>query len=185
MRLRDGLVFATVVYVSVRLTLSVTGVLTVGAVTPPAFDSDGGRLPGVHNAVDGTNRWDALRFEEIASFGYATDDASAAFLPGYPLVIRGVDTFSPFGPFGSAILAALVVLYGLTAREFDVPMARRAVVLLASFPTSFFFLAPYSESLFLLLTLLTFWWYRTARWTIGGLAGAGASTEYRTGSGWT
>jgi Gpi18-like mannosyltransferase len=166
----------------VRLTVSLTGALTVGTVTPPAFDPDGERATGIHNAVDGTNRWDALRFEEIASFGYRTDDVSAAFFPGYPIAIREVDIASPFGAFGSAILvsnlsylAALVVLYGLTARELDVPVARRAVVLLASFPTSFFFLAPYSESLFLLLTLLSFWWYRAGRWTIGGLAGAGAS----------
>ena len=59
-------------------------------------------------------------------------------------------------------LAALVVLYGLTAREYDVPTARRATVLLALFPASFFFLVPYSESLFLLLTVLTFWWFRAS-----------------------
>jgi hypothetical protein len=37
-------------------------------------------------------------------------------------------------------------------------------VYLAVFPTAFFFLAPYTESLFLLLTLLTFWYMRADRW---------------------
>src|SRR5207249_10159107 len=41
----------------------------------------------------------------------------------------------------------------------------------AFFPESFFFLAPYSESLFIMASLLTFWWARRGRW--GGAAAAG------------
>lgn len=181
-RLRDGLAFVFAVYVGVRVMVSLTGVLAVGHVAPPSFDPDGARGAGIHNAVDGTNRWDAIRYEAIAATGYDADDASAAFFPGYPLTIRAIGLLTPLGPFGSAILvsnlsylAALVVLFGLTAREYDVPTAQRATVLLALFPASFFFLVPYSESLFLLLTVLTFWWFRAERRALGASAAVGAS----------
>ena len=44
------------------------------------------------------------------------------------------------------------------------------MLLLALFPVSFFFLSPYSESMFLFASLLTFWWARRGRW---GPAAAG------------
>ncbi|HET9671477.1 MAG TPA: hypothetical protein VFQ40_01345, partial [Actinomycetota bacterium] len=53
-------------------------------------------------------------------------------------------------------------------------IARRAIVVTAIFPTAFFFLAPYTESLFLLLSVLTFREARRDRWervaVFGGLA---------------
>jgi hypothetical protein len=64
-----------------------------------------------------------------------------------------------------ALAAALVALYALTAYErptHDAP--RRTVLLFAALPTSFFLLAPYSESPFLLASLLAIFWARTDRW---------------------
>jgi hypothetical protein len=49
------------------------------------------------------------------------------------------------------------------------------------FPTSFFLLAPYSESLFLLLALLCLWGARRGRWAVAGLAGAAASATRNVG----
>jgi hypothetical protein len=69
-----------------------------------------------------------------------------------------------------SFLAALVVMYALTAREMSPEIARRATLYLAVFPTAFFFMAPYSESLFLVLVLLTFWWARGGRWALAALA---------------
>src|SRR5207249_2778355 len=115
------------------------------------------------------NRWDAGWFERIAQEGYDANDASAAFFPGYPLAIRAIAAVLPIGEQGAAILVsnaafvgALIVLFALTTFEFSIPMAKRAVLLLGCFPASFFFLSPYSESLFLLASLLCFWWARRA-----------------------
>jgi hypothetical protein len=47
--------------------------------------------------------------------------------------------------------------------------------LLASFPASFFFFAPYSESLFLLLSLLTYLWARERKWVACAAAGWAAA----------
>jgi Mannosyltransferase (PIG-V) len=180
MRLRDGAPFSAIVFVAARVTLSLVAVLTVGSVHPPSSASSGMAVPataGWHNAIDGTNRWDAGWFERIARDGYSPVDASAAFFPGYPLAIRGVTTVTPLAESDAALvvsnlafLAALTVLFVLTAFEFSQPVARRTVLLVAFFPASFFFLAPYSESLFLLGSVLTFWWARRGRW---GLAAAG------------
>ena len=180
-RLRDGLPFCGTVFATVRITLSVLAVLTVGAVHPPSSAGSGVAVPataGWHNAIDGTERWDAGWFERIARDGYRPDDASAAFFPGYPLAIRGVTSVIPVSEADAALvvsnvafLGALVVLFALTTFEFSTETARRAVLLLAWFPASFFFLAPYSESMFLFTSLLTFWWARRRRWGPAAAAG--------------
>ena len=52
-----------------------------------------------------------------------------------------------------AFLGALLALFALTADAFGERIARRAIVVTALFPTAFFFLAPYTESLFLFLSM--------------------------------
>jgi hypothetical protein len=93
------------------------------------------------------------------------------------LAIRGVasvlslsETDAALVVSNLAFLGALIVLFALTTFEFSIDTARRTVLLLALFPVSFFFLSPYSESLFLFASLLTFWWARRGRW---GPAAAG------------
>ena len=183
-RLRDGAPFSLAVFLGVRLLLSLTAVLAVGTVSPPSSATAGGEvaaLPGWHNAIDGTDRWDADWFERIAGGGYA-NDASAAFFPGYPLLIRATTWTTTLGEANAALLVAdlsflgaLIVLFGLTRRYYPQDHARRTVVLIACFPASFFFLAPYSESPYLLASLLAFWWARDRRWGAAAIAGACAA----------
>lgn len=186
--LREAVTFAVGVFLCMRVVLSLTAVLTVGTVAPPSDATAGGEVsavPGWHNALDGTDRWDALWFERIAVEGYDPTDASAAFFPGYPVSIRALLAVTPFAPVTAAtivsdvaFLGALIALYALTSREFDAAKARRTLILLASFPASFFFLAPYSESLYLLASVLALWWARSDRWPRAGAAGlAGALTR--------
>jgi hypothetical protein len=179
-RLRDGLGFSFLVFIVLRVAVSVVSVVAVGTVKPPAYASDPEvRLTrGWHNAIDATDRWDARRFERIAEDGYDPSDASAAFFPGYPLTIRALTSTQLIGTFDAALiisnvafLCALTVLFALTSAEFSTDAARRTLILLASFPVSFFFLSPYSESLFLLTSLLAFWWARRADWGRAGVAG--------------
>ena len=180
-RLRDGFAFSAVVFLAVRILLSLVAVLGVRPAFPPSPERSGlgvPATPGLHNAIDGTDRWDAAWFERIALEGYDWNIASAAFFPGYPIAIHGVATALPVGESGAALLvsnaaflAALTIMFALTTLEFSVGLARRAVVLLACFPTSYVFMAPYSESLFLVASLLCFWWARRGRWLGAGLAG--------------
>jgi hypothetical protein len=135
--------------------------------------------PGWHNLVTVWERFDALWFLRIATSGYANGDGSAAFFPLYPLAIRWLSFLIGGHPLAAALLisnvsffGSLVVLYALTTRELSEDIARRAVLYAAVFPTAFFFLAPYSESLFFLLVLLSFWWARSNRWVLAGIAAA-------------
>jgi hypothetical protein len=57
----------------------------------------------------------------------------------------------------------------LTALEWDAEAARRAVWLLALFPTAFFTFAPYTEALFLLCAAATLFYARQGRLATAGL----------------
>jgi Mannosyltransferase (PIG-V) len=188
-RLRDGLGFCVAVFLVARILLSALGVVGVGSLAPDptaggakGAGTEVAATPGWHNAWDGTDRWDAAWYLRIAEQGYRTGDASAAFYPGYPLAIRLVAPFTGGEALAAALLvsnlaflAALVVLFALTTEEFSRPIAQKTVLLLTFFPSSFFFLTPYSESLFLLFTVLSFRWARHNRWPGSGLAGAAAA----------
>jgi mannosyltransferase PIG-V len=106
------------------------------------------------------NRWDTRWYLDIAQNGYAHYGTSA-FLPLYPLLVRGVS----LAVGGNLLLAALVVSTGAAFATFValyqiaerlVPVAgagRYAVAAAATAPLAFLLLAGYTESLFLALSL--------------------------------
>jgi len=183
--MRRAVVYCAVVFIISRVGISLLG-LTVGSLTQGALPREPPNVSpattGIHNMWDGLDRLDARWFTFVAEEGYDAAPHSAAFFPLYPVAIRivawlpGVDTLSAATIISNlAYLAALIVLYRLTERERSIEAARRTVVVLACFPTAFFFLAPYSESLFLLLTLVAFAAVRRDRWPAAGVAGAAAA----------
>ncbi len=132
-----------------------------------------------HQLFTAWERFDALWFLRIASSGYRVGDGSAAFFPLYPLTVRALSVVMGSHPFAASLvvsngsfLAALFMLYVLTTAEVSEAVARRTVLYLSVFPSSFFFFAPYSESLFLFLVLVAFWGARRRRWGLAAFAGA-------------
>ncbi|MFN2617729.1 MAG: mannosyltransferase family protein [Thermoleophilaceae bacterium] len=131
-------------------------------------------------------RWDAVWFLGIADHGYGHAAAGrAAFFPLYPLAVRAVAELGG-GSRGdllvaaylvslAAFAAALYLLHRLVALELGRPAARTTLVLLAVFPASLYFGAPYSESLFLLASVGGFYAARTGRWAWAGVAAAAAA----------
>jgi hypothetical protein len=189
--LRDGIRDAVLVFVAVRLGLFVISAIAAHGLLPippgqPTTDS-GFPAPslegGWHVLFTGTQRQDALWYLRLATDGYATGDPSAAFFPLYPWLVGVVAWLPGIGPLAAglvvsnaAFIGALIVLHSLTRLELgDDAAARRTVVFLAIFPTGFFFLAPYTESLYLLLSLLAFWWARRDRWALAAAAAAFAA----------
>ena len=81
----------------------------------------------------------------------------------------------------AALLAALMVLYRLTEREYDVATARRAVLYLCLFPTAFFLFAAYSEAVFLLAVVGAFALARSRHWGWASLAGIAATLTRSSG----
>lgn len=175
-QLRDGLGPCLAVFLGARIALSLLSVVAVGLVEPFDPVNVPGRAgppatQGWHNAIDGTERQDAVWYLRLADEGWATDDASAAFFPLYPITVRAVAWVLPVDDLIAALLVsnvafllALLALFALTAEAFGDRVARRAIVVAAIFPTAFFFLAPYTESLFLLLSILAFREARHDRW---------------------
>lgn len=144
------------------------------------------RVAGVEPARHGTlgrffldpwQHWDGQWYLRIARSGYA-DDGSAAFFPLYPALIRMLTPVTGGDPLAAALViswlafaGALVVLAKLLAADFGESIAGTSLLLLASFPTAFYFHAAYTESLFLLLAAGALLAARRRRWIAAGLLG--------------
>ena len=100
------------------------------------------------------------------------------FLPGYPLAvyplyrILGSDVIAGLLVSFAAFPAACCVLYRLLRLDCDHRAALRTVVMLLLLPGGFFFIAPMSESLYLLLALSALLCFRKKRYLLAGLFGA-------------
>jgi Mannosyltransferase (PIG-V) len=181
----EGIRYCLLVFLGVRVALFVMAVVAMGTL-PHVVSSTG--VPGwpapsfsagPHNFITAWERADALWYLRIADGGYAAGDGSAAFFPLFPLVVRGVSWVLGGHPLAAgllvanvAYLVALVLLYRLTERELSTSVARTAVLVLALFPASFFFVAPYSEAMFLLFAVASFSAARRRRWGWAGVFGA-------------
>lgn len=128
-------------------------------------------------------RSDALWYLHIARDGYRRKTKAAAFMPLYPLTIRGVRMITSLPYLLCALLVsniclivALYFIYCITSEEKDADTASRTIWYQALFPGSLFFLAPYTESLFLALASGTFLVARKRKWwlacLLAGLLGA-------------
>ncbi len=123
-------------------------------------------------------RFDTNWYLRIAEQGYAGDDGSAVYFPLYPLLIHGVglvtgnDMLAAVFISNVAFIMALYLLYRLTDDLFGGDIAKRALIYLAVFPTAFFFLAGYTESLFLALVLGSLYFAKRQMWIGAGACGA-------------
>lgn len=147
------------------------------------WDSD--RLHELGTVIDVWARWDSEWFLKIAEEGYSWPSSTPAFLPLYPFLVALLG-FALFGHFLfagvvvslAAGAGAFVLLYRLTVDRLGAEAGTRAVLFLAVAPTSLFFGAVYSESLFLLLAVATFLAAEKGSfWKAGGLAGLALLTR--------
>lgn len=144
------------------------------------------------NWIWGFGNFDGVHYLRLAQNGYEAQ-YSQAFFPLYPLLIRFFNFFpkenldlnlytDPSYFYTGLILSAvffipaLYLLFKLWGREHNFKIAGLSIVLLLSFPTSFYFGAIYTESLFLLLAVLTFWFVREDKFIPAGIMAALASS---------
>lgn len=190
MRLREGVRESLLVFLGVRVGFSLLGLVAVALIAPREGVPVVAGWPiappeyGWQALFTATERQDAAWFLAIATRGYDAADGSAAFFPLYPLMIRFLAWLPGLGPLGAALLVsnacfagALIMLHGLTRWEgMSREAARLTVLLVAIFPTAFFYLAPYTEGPFLLASVSAFWFARRDRWWLAALAGALAAS---------
>ncbi len=138
-------------------------------------------LPFFHLFV----RWDSGYYLNIAKTGY--HGSNWAFFPLYPLTmsalssplaellkalgtptlfVMGVHRYvlSGFIVSNFSFLLMCILLYKLTVLLYNKKTAFFSVFLMSFFPTSFFFSAVYTEALFLLFTVLTFYFLEKKWW---------------------
>lgn len=121
--------------------------------------------------------FDGVHYLSIAANGYTTE---GRFFPLFPLLINKLGFFSRniseyffigFLISNLAFLGSLFVFYKLIRLDFTDKVARWSIIFLLVFPTSFYFGAIYSESLFLLLLLLSFYFARKGKWWLAAVCG--------------
>jgi hypothetical protein len=159
---------------------------------------DGWPAQGVFRALfEPLTAWDSVQYLTIAHGGYGGSEAladpaappsvRAVFFPLFPLLTRvstlfvhstGAMIVGAFLVSLVAMLGALYLLHRLTTLELGRPAARPTLLLLAFFPSAFVLGAPYTESLFLLLSIGAIYAARTGHWAWAGVA-AGLATATR------
>jgi hypothetical protein len=186
---RDEFVRATVIAVTLRLTLGVLGWASV-VIHPRDWASVPMNAPWLAPMlvsqssplwplVGPWQRFDALYYEFVAAKGYG-HGPEAAFLPLYPAIEHAIGavigSYSLAGLLVStaAFIVALVAVQALVTRDFGADVARRTVLYLSVFPTAFFFLAGYAEGLFLTLSVGSLLAARSGRLVLAGALVAGA-----------
>lgn len=128
---------------------------------------------------------DSRHYLDIAEEWYLSEGSidrlvQLVFLPGYPIAVRLVrfvtGDYLAAGMAVSALCfaASACVFYKLLCLDTDGEKALRALIFLCLFPGAFFFAAPMSESLFLLLSLSCVYMARKEKFLLsclfGGLA---------------
>lgn len=156
--------------------------LFAGRFVPLQKDFLGG---GLTNYLSNQLPWSLSNFDgehylAIVQNGY--QPLTYFFFPLYPIVIRaasfifGGKLFSLLisGIFVSLVsfVAGLLGLYKLVRLDYKDNTSRLVVILLLVFPTSFYFAAVYTESLFFALSVWCLYFARRHNWLIAGILGA-------------
>ncbi len=182
---RDALKFGFIVWLCVRVALSVWGIIIMSVAPPDSHAHVLRDYPDVvlpDRTLEGYtvgiwNIYDARHYVKIADDGYGSDPGYlTAFFPGFPLLIK---LLTPLA-FGQSLLAAILVanlsalvffwfLYRLVEADYGESVAKRAVILSAVFPTSFFLFMPYTEAPLLAFTVAALYYGRQHKWWLAGL----------------
>jgi hypothetical protein len=137
--------------------------------------------PGPHAALSSIpilavwGRWDAIHYVDIAASGYYGTDM--AFFPLFPALIAllgkliGNHLVAGLVISNAALFVGLLYFYKLVEHQYNRHVARRAIFYISIFPTAIFFSAVYTESLFLALTVASFYYIREHKWLTAGIIG--------------
>jgi hypothetical protein len=139
------------------------------------------------------NQWDSEAYVTISNQAYA-NPIHLVFYPFYPILVKVFSTvISLFYPITSRIggviasssflLVTLNVLFKLCKTKFSKDLAYTTILVLLFFPTSFFLRATYTESLFLMLTVLSFYYAEKKHFFVGAIFSGLASATRLVGVG--
>ncbi|OGE13289.1 hypothetical protein A3G14_05405 [Candidatus Curtissbacteria bacterium RIFCSPLOWO2_12_FULL_38_9] len=125
--------------------------------------------------------FDGVHYIRIAQDGYAYQ-FTQAFFPFYPILIKLV-SYLTFGNFlisallisNLAFLAGLLIFYKLVKKNYGQKTAFWSCLFLLAFPTSFYFGAVYTEGIFFLMIVATFYLLEEKKILLASIIGTFAS----------
>jgi hypothetical protein len=190
MKTKRALTCALLTFLAIRILTSM-GIVLASMVTPPnpppalwdpAVVNDlEQRSEWVRLLVMPWYRWDTAHYLQIADLGYKANMENTVWPPLFPALIRLFNAalqpplLATLVVTNLAAIGALFLLYLLVSDVWGETRAGRVLVWTAVFPTGFFLLAGYTESLFLLFAVGALLAARRHQWWLAGLAGALAS----------
>lgn len=133
--------------------------------------------------LTGFGNFDGVHYLRIAKMGYESSRYSQAFFPLYPTIIslftfNGNYFLTAFIISNIFFLAGLYLLYRLWIMDYGRRIVVGSILLLILFPTSYYFGAIYSESLFLFLTAASLYLLRNKSYIGAGIyAGFASATR--------
>lgn len=131
------------------------------------------------NIMHFAGNWDGGHYIYISQHGYTNigDEANfIVFLPLYPALLAAVNLLAGNSLLGSILISNIlfifagIVFYKLLRRKYSEKFSAFVVILMAIFPTSYFFSSSYPESLFVLLFCLSFYLFDKNFTALSGLA---------------
>lgn len=174
-----------VLFVLTRVALTVIGLVSRALVPGPVSrPMPLGVTPRYSSLpfLDVWGAWDSSWYISIARIGYRPEAlegpfANYAFFPLFPFLSRGVGWLFGNVFIGGlvvanlALLVACIFLYRLALLDHDRDTARASVKYLFAAPGAFFLSGMLTESLYLALVLMCFYFARTRRWSLVGVSG--------------
>jgi putative flippase GtrA len=137
--------------------------------------------------IQGYTHWDSSWYIDIAMSGFTTP-IRTAFWPVYPWLMSQVHNLTGITYAGSGILISLcsfiVAVYfigRLAEIHFGISTAIMTMALFALMPTSFYYDAPYTEALFMALSIAAVYASSMNRFFTAGILAASATLTRNTG----
>lgn len=121
--------------------------------------------------------FDGIHYLDIARKGYGINQQ--AFFPLYPRMIKffaplfnGKDLLAAVFVSVLSLFGLMFIFYKLVKLDYDESISKRSLIFFLIFPASFFLGMVSPESLFLMLTLGSFYAARRGKWWLAGVLGA-------------
>lgn len=174
--------YILLMFFSTRIILSIIGVLSRKVLAMYGTDQTTWTK---HAWLDIWGVWDTGWYVGISQHGYTpgslhqviSQETNIAFFPLYPLIMRFLGLVT-----GNYYLAGLIIsnicliiscvyLYRLVRLDYDEDTSIKSIKYLLLFPVSFILSGVFTESLYLTLTLMCFYYARTGKWHLAGIIG--------------
>lgn len=119
--------------------------------------------------------WDGSRYLRIAKEGYS-EQSQYAFFPLFPLLVKTLHFLIPIDYFYLAVGINFIssfllfqIFYKFLINQFSEVVAKKVIFAVLLFPTSFYLLLPYSESIFFFLVIGSFYLMLQKKWFLAAL----------------